>query len=101
MTNYDVIETLINYNKEYNHDCCYSPKELDEVDKKVMNRTRNGLLHVVWAIDDFYQKNKDILTEQEAIGWREVSSNIRDGLYKAIEEIDNDCEDRGFLAKNK
>ena len=101
MTNYEVIETLINYNKEYNHVDGHSPEELDKADKKSMLRTRKGLLSVVYALDGYYKSWEDIMTEEETIGCREVFSIIKDSIYKSIEELDGDYEDRGFLRTHK
>lgn len=101
MTNYEVIETLINYNKEYNHVNGNTPEELDKADKKTMLRTRKGLLSVVYALDGYYENYEDIMTEEEAVGCREVFSVIRDSIYKSIEELDDDFEARGFFRTHK
>ena len=101
MTNYEVIETLISYNKEYNHVDGYSPKELDKADKKSMLRTRKGLMSVKYALNDYFynQENRDKMTHQELVGTSEVFGNILDAIYQAIEELDEDFEARGFLPK--
>ena len=103
MTNYEVIETLINYNKEYNHVDGHSPEELDKADKKSMLRTRKGLMMVLYALDDYFynQENRDKMTRGERVGASEVFGNINNAIYKAIEELDNDFEDRGFLPYSK
>ena len=58
MTNYEVIETLINYNKEYNHVDGHSPEELDKADKKSMLRTRKGLMLIRYALEDYKYENQ-------------------------------------------
>ena len=103
MTNYEVIETLINYNKEYNHIDGHSPEELDKADKKSMLRTRKGLMSVKYALDDYFynQENRDKMTRQELVGTSEVFGNIHDAILKAIEELDEDFEAKGFLSRSK
>tara|TARA_R100000231_G_scaffold46749_1_gene40182 strand:+ start:398 stop:736 length:339 start_codon:yes stop_codon:yes gene_type:complete len=103
MTNYDVIETLISYNKEYNHVDGHSPEELDKADKKSMLRTRKGLMMVLYALDDYFynEENRDKMTHGERVGASEVFENIHKAIYKAIEELDDDFEARGFLPRSK
>ena len=97
MTNYEVIETLINYNKEYNHVDGHSPEELDKADKKSMLRTRKGLMLIRYALEDYKYENQEKLTDEEMIGFSEVSYNIDNAILEAIENIDFKLEEKGFF----
>ena len=83
MTNYEVIETLINYNKEYNHVDGHSPEELDKADKKSMLRTRKGLMLIRYALEDYKYENQEISLLEQRIGNLETF-NILSPLYNLI-----------------
>ena len=97
--NWDVIETNIDYNNEYNHGDGHTPEQLKEADKRVMLRTKEGLQLVLQAIDNFksdYQigfGKAGKMTKEQALGFSEVSYNIQSAIESAIEELNWDLNE--------
>lgn len=104
---YEIIKTKIEYNKEYNHADGNTPEELDKADKKSMLRTRKALMIMKIALENFYSDYKigfgdaGKMTDEEALGFRECSYELEGSILEAIEDIDWQIEERGFLTKVK
>jgi len=104
---YEIIKTKVEYNMEYNHGDGHNPEQLDKADKRTLLRTRKGLMCIKYALQNFQDDYKigfgeaGKMTDEEALGFRECSYELEGSLLEAIEEIDWELEERGFLESVK
>ena len=90
---WEIIETTIDYNNEYNDGDGHTPKELKQANKRSMLRAREGLQLVLQAMDGF-KSDYDIgfgkagkMTREQAIGYSEVSGAISNAIYNEIDYL--------------
>jgi len=90
---WEIIETTIDYNNEYNHGDGHTPEQLKEADKRTMLRAREGLKLVQQAMIGF-RKDYEIgfgkageMTKEQAIGYSEVSGAIDSAIESELEYL--------------
>ena len=90
---WEIIETTIDYNNEYNHGEGYTPEQLKKADKRTMLRAKEGLKLVQQAMIGF-RKDYEIgfgkageMTKEQAIGYSEVSGAIDSAIESEIEYL--------------
>ena len=90
---WEIIETNIDYNNEYNHGDGHTPEQLKEADKRTMLRAKEGLKLVQQAMQGF-KSDYDIgfgkagqMTKEQAIGYSEVSGAIDSAIENALNNL--------------
>ena len=96
---WEIIETTIDYNNEYNDLDGYTPEQLKQADKRSMLRAKEGLKLVQQAMQGF-KSDYDIgfgkagkMTKEQAIGYSEVSGAIANAIDSELDYLTHMLEE--------
>ena len=96
---WEIIETNIDYNNEYNDLDGYTPEQLKQADKRSMLRAKEGLKLVQQAMQGF-KSDYDIgfgkagkMTKEQAIGYSEVSGAIANAIDSELDYLTHMLEE--------
>ena len=96
---WEIIETSIDYNNEYNDGDGHTPEQLKQANKRSMLRAKEGLQLVQQAMQGF-KSDYDIgfgkagkMTKEQAIGYSEVSGAIANAIDSELDYLTHMLEE--------